>query len=387
MKKVLLLLILLPFLTEASDWKYDNTEGDPRLYIHEVVNYNFNMNWDEVFQRKNYTNNLVRFSYGSISSKDLLDYEQLIINQNLDSKTWFRLYIDKYQGRYHEIGKDRRYVELHRKVGENIFISAFSDPDYKKHTVDIGCGILFINRDKSNYIHLNYIDEDFPYDKRNKIGGKTLKNPRGLMWTLSFEKDNKYIFSEGKFTKKFIREYSDIEKSPELKYHSQTNNFGTVAGGISLNKLDLYFKFDIYNIFDQKRFYNENRNYKYDKDIYIFRSNQIYPIGNELNLKVEMDYVYKKGNAKGYMNYNLIRTEKILGAFINKRIQKNILELGYFGSFINKEKNNFKEYSYIDKAILKWEYDFGPSRLQVSISHVLQLQGFGGGNIQYFLSF
>ena len=110
----LILYILFPLLGKADEWDFDDAYREELLYMHAFVNYDFDPDWQQRWEKKLMKDKGLRISYGSVTSNKLFQHEDVIINQNLGDGWWFRGNFKRYFGRYKDISEDVHFIEFQR---------------------------------------------------------------------------------------------------------------------------------------------------------------------------------------------------------------------------------------------------------------------------------
>jgi len=110
--------------------------------------------------------------------------------------------------------------------------------------------------------------------------------------------------------------------------------------------------------------------------------------------RAELHGIKQYGRARGRKNYHYNRKECLPAFFISRPGKAHAFEIGYFGSFYGWDYNDvvdtfdFSRDDYVDKLKIGWIYHFTKrARIQLSLSHVVQRESFGGGNAQYMMFF
>jgi len=90
-----LLLTLLLCGTGASaqvpdeDWDFEDGYQTQMLYLHSLVNYAYDLEWQYEWERRQFAGNALRVNTGSVSSDELLTDVELNITQPLNEKWRF----------------------------------------------------------------------------------------------------------------------------------------------------------------------------------------------------------------------------------------------------------------------------------------------------------
>ena len=387
--------IVFSIAFEAAAWEYGEGFRDELLYLHSALNYEFDPDWDQSWEKNLMRSNGIKLSFGSISKRELIQDEELLINQFLGNGWWFRAHLNQYGSRYEDKDRSTRYLEFQKKVFRNVYMFISGDMKHEKAEIDGTLGIMYTDDSREKYSRIQFCWDDLVYDERNTMGGDTKKFPLGVQWLLRWEGDNWNMFSDGKYSNGYSRDFPDIKRSSVFYHQEQRNNHVDWKFTYFLTKFSrIEIKISHYN-FRESRFYYELRNdYSYLNEINHGTVRYLFPMGVFDQIRLELHNIRQYSRADGYKDYRYKRYEYLPAMFLKRNIMKHTLELGYFSSIYDwdyDDHTDITDYSrsdYIDKVKFGWTYNFSKkAHIQLSVSHVLELKRFGGGGGQFIIIF
>ena len=397
MRYILLLLITLltPVRTGAEDWDYDRVYDEELLYLHTLVNYEYDPDWQQSWEKDLMSCTGVRFNFGSVSATRLMHYEDVVINHDLSDGWRFRSTITLNYCRYKDVEENTRYLEFQRKLHGNLFVTVTADVQSDKDNADATVSLLHTDESREQYTQLHFCWDDLVYDARNNNGGVTTRQPFGFKW-LSRHAGTKWIFfTHGKLSTGFKREYPDINKSPDSMYHHQRINQAFVRITRLIDEeARIESECSYYNFDESRRYRDTADDYRYSNRIFFTRLRYIFPVRRVWQVNCALLYVNQDADAGILKNYSFHRNEYIPVLFLKRSISDNALKIGYFGSFYDMDfddsidANYYDINDYIDKITAGWIHSFSSrAKILLSLSHVVSLKNFGGGNMQFFMNF
>ncbi len=338
--------------------------------------------------------NGVRFSYGSASSKKLLHYEDININQSFGKGWGFRCYVNSQFSEYKDRSETLRFIEFQKSIFHGLSLCTAANLKYKKQDIDGKLGLLHVNKTRENYLQLFFCWDDLVYTERNDEGGRTTKNPIGISWLSRFSGEKWNIFTNGKLSTGFERDYKE-KKSPDRSHlKRQTSEANGKFTWYFTEKTRIEAELNHYYFFEKQLFRQSAQDYSYSNEIFHGVLRYLVPVWTTSQLDFEMHYVNQYARAGGYKQYTYNRNEYIPAVFLKRSSEKYSVRIGYNGSFYNWDFDdyfNIKDDSkddFVDKLNLGFTYHFSQTaHVYLSVSHVLQLDDFGGGNMRYMMFF
>lgn len=390
-----LLFFVVPSACIASDWEYGEGFREELLYLHSVINYNFDPDWQQDWEKELMRGKGMKVSFGSIAKEDLLHDEELIINQPMGKGWWFRTRLNLYESRHEDKERFTRYLEFQKKIFGDVYMCVSSDLKHEKAEIDGAFGFMFTDDSREKYTQIQFVWDDLLYDKRNKMRGDTKRFPLGAQWLIRWGGNKWILFSEGKYSNGFSRDYYDMKLSPVSYHHEQQFNhanwkltyFQTQHSRIEAQIR--HYRFDEY-----KRFYQLEKDYSYLNEINRFTLRYLFSASMFDQVRLELHAIRQYSRADGYKNYRYKRHEYMPALFVKRNLREHTLELGYFSSVYGWDYDDIRglmDYvrnDYIDKLRLGWTYHFNEkTRIHLTLSHVLEIKRFGGGSGQFMVLF
>ena len=252
-----------------------------------------------------------------------------------------------------------------------------------------------MNENKDQYCRLALTYDDFLFDEKNPSGGKVVSEPLGTKWSVRFSK-NRFLFSStGNFNNLFEVEFPDSVFSPDRSSFSNKNDEITVwlyyffkAGHIA--------EFNFYHYFFRQKetFYEQTSDYDYRDYIYDFAVKYYHQLHKTLIIKGFLHFVRQEAEAEGQRNYDFKRNEILPKLILQFSEGRSLWEIGYIRSSykLNLDDalgtSSYSRSNSFQTLMIRWTYmisDF--ARLQFSLSHVPDFDGFGGGNLNFLLHY
>jgi hypothetical protein len=362
----------------------------PLLFLHPVVNYAIHPDWLDRWERGLLARPEILGNFGSVATDDLMVAVEWALNHELAKGVWFRNDITWLQTRHSNRDVTNIYLGFEVRIWRGFAGVIQCQPAYDKEELDIRLGGMWANASRDRYVQLLYVREDLVYDEKNDKGGRTQKTPHGIAWLARLAGDRWSVFSRGRYSSGFAREFPDPAASPELFYHTQKSNDVTLrlryAPG---SRAGLEASYDCYTFDEEKQFRNTAFDFVFGNEIRHGGVRILLPLNKRWRLRGEGHYVRQEAGAAKRSDYIYLRREGMPALFVELHGQRYWIEAGYMGTFYKWEKSGENDESgYADKVKLGWVYSFKDgAHLQLSVSHEPSLSQFGGGSIQFLTQF
>jgi hypothetical protein len=401
MKSLYVLLILIFFkatflYSQDFEWTKEFGYQDRLLFIHPFVNYDYNAYWYYDWEKNFFKGNGFLFSVGSVTTHELLVDGHLVINQSLGAGWRFR-----GEGRWSETLHLKNVVKkpfmgLEKEVVYNSSVYLIVNPAYDKEYTDLNFGILYADSSYENYLRVGLLWEEFVYDDKNNLDGVTDQVPYALQWYARYQWDQFAIYSQGRLSQGFKRQFPNEELSPDLTSHDLQHSNATLKfyyfpSDVSILNLSLYhYRFD-----ESKTFYADSFNYNYKSDITDIGLDYLLTLKEVNRLRLQLHYVHNNGESIGFREHIFERDDFLSALSYERFFGRHIIELQYMFALpswnyqSSHEQEVYYDYSGImDKVKIGWTYQFPQSsKIHISVSHEVQVGNFGGANLQYILLF
>ena len=380
---------------DSSKWILERSYKDNKLFLHALINYRFNPQWNYLWEKNRIKGNGFRLITGSVSTNDLLIDGQLVINQNLGSGWYFLNYSDYYATRHHNTEEQSVFLGFEKIIKRNFSAFMLVDPSFDKEFTDVNIGFSLTGNKRENYFRIALSLDDLVYESKNNLGGKSDKNPLGVKWLIRYKKNKWCFFSEGKYSSAFKRNYNDPELSPVMNFHQQQINEMKIKLYYHKKKTAIFeLSFNHYHFMEKMKFYESQNNYLYTNYVNNLAIKHLYSFNKKNRINIQAHYLWKDAESNGYRTHDFLRKEFLPAIFYEYLTSKNTLTFGFLSTFNSWEyesKTDVKSYihdGFLEKVLIGWTYHFNEkTKFQLSLSHELEINNFGGGSVQYVMLF
>lgn len=397
--KLLVIIAVLPLIiplyaeTNADDWKFDDNYRHRMIFLHSFLNYELDTNWQLDWYRERFRSSGLKVSYGSVTVKDLNSSMKAFINQELVNDWKFLAEFDHSEKQYKHEPVHANFMGFEKRLYKQFSIFSQCHPTYDKEDIDLLLGVSLMDKLSENYFRLALNYDDFLYDEKNPRGGRVTSEPLGLKWAVRIPYKRFLLASRGKVMNDSEIEFPDSSLSPNVYFERKKSDdieikFYYLSDKGHIAELSLYQYF--YS--RQERFYDELQNYKYRDKITNISIKYYHRLRENLLIKGILHYVQQESNAEGSKNYHFNRQEILPMFLLQYKKNATSWEIGYLRTDYELElDNNLADSSYqqsknTQKYILRWTYNFSKfARLQFSVSHVPNIEGYGGGNLNLMI--
>ncbi len=377
-----------------DEWDLEDGYSTNLLYLHALVNYSYDLEWQFEWERRQFAENSLRINTGSVSSDKLLTDVDLNINEALNDK-W------RFFGRFERAGFRRRpesddllLFGLERAVSDESAIYASANPELGKEYLDIAIGYTLYRQNREQYLRVGLLLEDYNWGTKNQEGGSQDQRPLKLEWALRWPLPSGWwLYSEGRAGQGFERSFPDPLESPETATHNRSEDRVEVRvsrGG------DRYWSamLEWYDFEETMTFRTPGFDYDYANTQLNVGVEHIRVIDDKHRWRFLFQFVDQQAESIGFRQHDYDRQDILGGVFYERLRPNSAWSVAYaFGMpDIAYEAldpaESFAQDDYTDKLILGWRYSFSPdAQIRFSISQEVSEQGFGGGSLQYQMFF
>jgi hypothetical protein len=392
----LLLLGIGPIATvhgQEADWDYEDTYDELLINLHELVNYAYDLEWQFDWERRLLADNGVRVNVGSVKSKELLTRAELRLNQPLNEKWRLQGRFLRNQSIQRSPTPDQFFLGLERDIFESSALFLMVDPQMDKEFIDVYGGYTFYQDDREQYVRAGLLFEDVAYDTKNESGGTSEQAPVAVQWVLRLGRGDWWVFSEGKVGTGFEREFDDT--ASEVIRHERRDNHARLKltkANIPQSAWSVWL--DWYDFTEAEQFRSVEFDYDYENEVWDIALEHFRILGDVHRLRFLVHYVRQRASSVGFNAHDYSRDELLGGFFYERLWPRNGVQLAYAFGFPEidyepvDDAGSYHLDDYNDKLILGWRHHFSAdAQLLISISHEVSAQGFGGGNVQFQMSF
>ena len=392
---LIFLLLLSPLSASDTDWSYAHTYDDQMLYLHSLINYNYNARWQFRWEEKQFSANGFRITVGSVTTTDLLTDWGLFINHELGSGWRFQGIGTWNETRYKSIFEKHAFMGLEKNIFDGFNVHLLVNPSYYKENTDLNAGFSIYDDSRESYLRLALQYEDFVYDSKNDFAGKSIQPPLSATWSARTGRNKFWIYTEGRISTGFKRSFPDEEKSPDMRTHDQVRNdvkfkiyYTPDESSIAMVGLHLY------QFSEKKTFSEPTFNYLYENRFTDYFIEYINLVHQKHRIRFLGHLVTQDASGNGYRAHIFERRDILAGGFYEYIMGNHSVELGYMFTYFDfdyidySSRSDYNDRGYTDKLKLGWFFSFpNDAQINISLSHQVSIGGFGGANLQYIMFF
>ncbi len=376
----------------SIEWNFDDHYNKSRLFLHEMVNYEKELEWQIENEEKQFSANNLNLDFGSVSLNDLYNIIDLKINHKFDNNWKFILNYHRDESKYKNLDIKFNYIGFERQLNSNISCFSTCNTYYDKEDMDVELGFMLNDRVKHNYLRSSLIWQNFLYNKKNNLSGKIDHLSLGLKWFGLYKLKQFRFYSEGFYGNRFSVDYHD-QLQPQKHFESKDNNALLKLYYIRMNNI-MQYKLNIYDYYIEEAFQDNEFDYSYKNWIIDHTLNYKFQIFENIYCKPELMYLVQTAKANGFMQYEFIRKEFIKALYFYYDYKYFTIKTGYMRTDFNNDyddrnsDNDYKKDISTQKLFIGFSGNITKnSRLLFSVSHEIRFHGFGGGNLQYQMFF
>jgi hypothetical protein len=393
---ILLLAVNANAQMRDADWEFEDPYDDQMLYLHALVNYSYDLQWQFDWERRQFVDNAFRIKTGSVSSTELLSDIDLNINQPLNDK-W------RFQGSFRREGlrqrpdrEDQLLLGFERSLFGHSAVYLTVNPEFNKEFIDIAAGYTFYRDDRQQYVRVGALLEDVNYETKNNLGGKAEQDPIALQWAVRLRLVNDwFVYSEGELGSGFERLFPDATASPDVSRHDRRSNAAQLrVSKASDNGTAWSAWVDWYDFNEVMQFRQPDFDYDYENMQLDFAVEHVRVLGDRHRLRLLVHYLDQKAESRGFNEHDYDRADVLGGAFYEYLWPNSGATVAYaFGQpdivFRSPDPTaSYKRDDYRDKLVVGWRYNFSEdAQIHVSVSHEVSVNGFGGGAVRFQMFF
>jgi len=380
----------------SDKWEYEAPYLDQMLYLHSLINYSHDLQWQYDWERRQLADNAFRIKTGSVTSKELLTDIDLNINQPLNDK-W------RFMGSFRRTGlrqrpnvEERLMLGFEYSVFDSSAIYLTINPEFSKEFLDIAAGYTLYRDDREQYVRVGVLFEDVNYQTKTDNGGISDQDPVSLQWLVRLALPNEwYLYSQGEVGSGFERAYPDETLSLDLSRHDQQRNTALLRVSRATQDGTAWSAWlEWYEFNELKEFRQPGFDYDYENSQLIVAVEHARVLRERHRLRFLAHYVDQLADSVGFNEHTYDRSDVLGGAFYEYLWPNSSATFGYgFGQpdiayRAPDPTDNYDIDKYRDKIMVGWRYAFSDdAQIYISVAHEVSAKGFGGGAIRYQMFF
>ncbi len=378
------------------NWAFEDPYRDQMLYLHALVNYSDDVQWQFDWERRQLADNALRVNTGSVTSTELLTDIDLNINAALNDR-W------RFQGSFRRSGlrqwpnrEERLLLGFERSIFASSAVYLNVNPEFNKEFIDIAAGYTFYRDDRQQYVRVGAMVEDIDYQTKNDRGGESERDSIALQWLVRLALANDwYLYSEGNVGSGFERVFPDATVSPDVSRHDRRTNTAQLRVSRSAEDGTAWSAWlDWYDFSKGMQFRQPGFNYEYKNTQFTSAVEHVRVMRNRHRLRLLVLYVDQKADSRGFNEHDYDRTDLLGGAFYEYLWPNSGATFAYalgqpdIAFRAPNPVENFNLDDYRDKLIIGWRYNFSDqAQIHLSLSHEVSARGFGGGSVRFQMFF
>lgn len=380
----------------TADRPFEDGYDNQLLYVHALVNYAFDLEWQYDWEREQFSANVLRVNTGSVSSSKLLTDIDFSFNEPLNEKWRFSGQFNRDGQRQRPIDTEQLLIGFERALFDGSAVFVTVNPEYDKSALDVAVGYALYRDARQQYLRVSLLLDDTNYGSKNAIGGSQQQDPLYLQWAARWGiADGWFVYSEGRVGRGFERSFDDVGLSPELARFDQQDNRAELRISKRFDDGRLWSFWAEWADFEETRqFRTPGLDYQYTSSEINIAAEHVRLLSERRRLRVLAHFVDRQAESVGFNGHDFDRRDVVGGAFYEYLRSDGALMLGYafglpdFDYVADDAANNFSDSDYTDKLIVGWRYSFSPTaQVRASLSHEISAQGFGGGAVQFQMTF
>ncbi len=385
-------------LPDPDEWSLENGYDSRLLYVHALANYAYDPSAQFEWERQQYATNALRVNSGSVSSDELLTEVELNLNEPLNDRWRFFGQFRREAFRRRPVREDQLLLGLERQLSESSAVYLGVNPEFGKEFLDIEGGYARYSDDRQEYLRVGVRAIDLNWESKNQEGGLQEQGALKLNWAVRQGLGNGlWLYSEGLVGQGFERSFPDATESPEQSRHDRNENRAelrlTRVGDDATRSL-WSLMVEWYEFEESRRFRSPGFDYDYENRQLNVGAEHVRMLGERHRLRLLAQFVDQAAESRGFREHDYERRDVLAGAFYEYLWQNSGVTVAYVSGLPDivydalDTEESFTEDGYTDKLIVGWRYSFSANaEIRASLSQEVSERGFGGGAIQFQMTF
>ena len=378
-----------------DEWRLEDGYQTQLLYLHALVNYAFDGEWQFDWQRRQFADNALRINTGSVSSDQLLTDVELNINADLNDDWRFFGRFTREGFRRRPVREDQLLLGLEWLTFDSSGFYVGINPEFNKEFIDLAAGYTFYAKGREQYVRVGVLAEDFNWTSKNRQGGTQSQRPVSLEWSIRWPiKNDWWIYSAGNLGSGYDRSFQGEALSPALAAEERRDDEAELR--VSRHVDDKFWSVSVehFEFRETAVFRSSESDYDYSNRQTNIGVEHVRLISDRHRWRILAQWVDQRATSVGFRAHKYRRQDFLGGVFYDRLYRKAGWSVAYAFGFpdIDYEalggQPGFSSDDYTDKLIVGWRYDFSANALiRITVSQEVSERGFGGGAIQYQMFF
>ena len=378
-----------------DEWTLEDGYSTRLLYLHALVNYAWDAEWEFDWQRRQFADSALRINTGSVSSDQLLTDIDLNLNVALGERWRFYGRFDREGFRRRPVRDETLLLGLEWLPFESSGFYLAANPEFNKAFIDVAAGYTFYRAGREQYVRVGVLARDINWDTKNQQGGSQAQGPLAVEWSVRWPLPGRWwLYSEGSAGRGYERRYDDPALSPELASQARNQNEGRVWLTREVDDRLWSLSVDVYDFEETSTYRAPGFDYDYRNRQASVGVEHIRVIDDRHRLRLLAEYVEQSADSVGFRAHDYSRTDLLGGVFYERLYRQSAWGVAYafgqpdFEYLALDDADSYAQRDYTDKLIVGWRHEFSAdAQIRITLSHEVSEKGFGGGAVQYQMFF
>lgn len=378
------------------DWPYTTDFGSYLLHVHPEVNYALHPEWLDAWERGRLGHGVFRGTFGSSATDELMIDAHWALNPVLAPGLRLRQDLVWQQRRHLPHDRLDLWLGLEQRVWRQASVVVQTVPAERKEEMDLRLGGLWATDDRSRYLQVMYVREDFMHDEKDNLKGVTDTAPAAVDWLARLKRGRWTLSTEGRWGRGFERRYPDAARSPELAAHARASHALTARVRRQADAGPLLEASWVQAEDAERRAYRQATfDHDYAGWYRVLSLRAVQPVAPRWRVRGELHRLDRRAHATGWRAFSYRRHEVMPAVWGEWAWSpRRTVELGYLGTFYHWRRRDAQRPEsetrdgYADKVELALIHRLaGEAAIKLSLSHELSLERFGGGSLRLITGF
>jgi hypothetical protein len=379
-------------LAAEPDWPYERDLRNRLLLLHPLLNYAVHPDQRAAWERERVAGSAMLATIGSVHTEELLIDAQWALNADLAPGLRLRNDVVWLETRHLPFARRDTWLGFEGTVSAGLAGVVQVQPAYDKEDLDLRFGVLWTaDADRSRYVQLLYVREDLVYGQKNALGGAVEQPAAGIDWLVRQELGRWTLTSQGRWRQRFVRSFPDSAQSPDLAGATGRDDALSVrvtyaAGPRASVEAALELNETAAAETRRANLYSHD----YTGRLQHLALSGLVPLDDHWRLRGELHRAAQRADATGWQAFGYRRQETMAALFGEWRWHgRHQLEAGYLNTWYDwRYAGEPTTCGRADKISLAVQLGFvAEATLRLSVNHEVNLQRFGGFNVQIYAPF
>lgn len=390
----LLVLGLAAWPAPAAEpgWPYERDLRNRLLLLHPLVNYALHPDQRTAWERQRIAGSAMFATIGSVHTEELLIDARWALNADLASGLRLRNDLTWLETRHLPFRRRDTWLGLEASVAAG-FAGVFQvQPAYDKEDLDLRFGVLWVpDAGRTRYAQVLYVREDPVYAQKNPVGGTVERPADGFDWLVRQESGRWTLTSTGRWRRQFVHRFPDPALSPGLARQSGRDNEADARLVWSPGpRASVEAELALHETAAAQVHRDGAHSHDYTGWLQRLALRGLLPLDERWRLRAELHHVTQRADATGWRAFGYRREETMAALFGEWRWNgRHRVEAGYLEArsrwrYAGEPATSGRA----DKISLAVRFGFAAdAALLLALSHEVDLQRFGGFNVQVHAPF